>query len=309
MERPIQRLGDGTEEDLLLVLGAHMPSNDSLQTGPGDDCAVVRTGGCVQLLKVDAVVEGRHFLRETSLCLVGRKALARALSDIAAMGGHPGHALVTLACGPERSLHDIEQIYEGIAELARTWDTSIAGGETVALPENSPLLLSISMTGTMPGKNSKVAPLLRSGGSPGDLLCVSGHLGGSFESGRHLTFAPRLREGQGLARFGAAAMMDLSDGLGTDLPRLARASGCGFILHEDTLPCHPGIAPAAAAGEGEDYELLFAISPDRLEALRREWPTFAGELPFTQIGHLTESEVIVPDWFGQGWDHFQNTSS
>lgn len=287
------------EEALVARLIGALPEGPNLITGPGDDCAVVGTEGSDwMLLKTDSLVEGVHFLPGTDPRLVGRKAMNRALSDIAAMGGWPSHALVSLAVESERSLAEVEGWYAGLSEAAAAFDCGIVGGETTRLPFTG-AVLTISMTGI-------VAPaecVLRSGASPGDCILVTGLLGGSFASGRHLTFTPRLRESRWLvSRFKPSAMMDLSDGLGSDLPRLAAASGVGYRVESGTLPCHVGVSPEAAARDGEDYELLFTTAPDRVEALLADWSREFPETALTVIGGITAGDS---DELPRGWEHYR----
>lgn len=282
-------------EDLLIpLLTRGWPKKSrSVETGPGDDCAVVRVGKERLLLKTDAVVEGVHFLPSTPGPLVGRKALARVLSDVAAMGGTPTHALVTLALPPATPAARVTAIYRGLTALAKRHGVALVGGETTRAPK---LLLSVALLGTCP------KPVLRGGGRPGDELWVTGTLGGSLrgKKPKHLHFAPRLAEGRWLAEKRiASAMMDLSDGLAADLPRLARASRCAFALNRASLPHAPGATTAAALGDGEDFELLFAV-PLRRRAILETWP-FPTRL--TRIGRLLPSrEPSTP--LGDGFDHF-----
>ena len=144
--------------------------------------------------------------------------------------------------------------------------------------------------------------VLRSTARAGDLLAVTGVLGGSFPTGHHLSFIPRVREGGVLAASGlATAMMDLSDGLGTDLPRLAAASGLGFRIHEELLPVRPGFTAAQAAGDGEDYELLVTFRPGDRERVARLAAEHFPETPFTVIGEMTtEPSSALPS----GYRHF-----
>jgi thiamine-monophosphate kinase len=142
---------------------------------------------------------------------------------------------------------------------------------------------------------------LRNGGRPGDLLCVTGKLGGSL-AGRHLDFKPRLDEARWLVKkTRPGAMMDLSDGLAKDLPRLADACGTGFSLDAAALPRHSGCSASQAVGDGEDYELLFTLSPRRFAALKRQWPF--PRVPVTAIGLLLPDKRDRPAMAG-GWDHF-----
>jgi len=287
------------EEALVARLLERLPAGRGVVAGPGDDCAVVEArGGEWLLLKTDSLVEGVHFLPGTDPVLVGRKAMNRALSDVAAMGGWPAHALVSLAVESGRSLAEVDGWYAGLSAAAAAFGCAIVGGETTRLPLTG-AVLTVSMTGT-------VAPeecVLRSGASPGDRIAVTGSLGGSFASGRHLTFTPRLREARWLAtRHRPTAMMDLSDGLGSDLPRLAVASGVGYRVESKTLPCHAGCTFEEAAADGEDYELLFTISPEAIGGLMADWAAAFPGTPLTMIGEITaEGAGSLP----RGWEHYR----
>lgn len=268
-----------------------------LRHGLGHDCAVLAppSRGTDLVLKTDAIVEGVHFLRTTSARLVGRKALARTLSDLAAAGATPCAALVTAGCPDKKSAVRLQSVYRGLAQAARCWGVTIVGGETVRTRQ---LLLSVSMLGYVPHRFSPN----RAGARPGHLLFVTGRLGGSWPR-RHLTFTPRLAEGRWLARKKIpSAMMDLSDGLGADLPRLARTSRIGFRIFPEKLPCNPGVGARQAFTQGEDYELLFSVSRAKAARLKKNWP-FATRL--TEIG------ICLPARAGfhagrlplQGYDH------
>lgn len=295
------------EDALVSLLTSRLPSQAALLVGPGDDCAVVRRDGQWDtLLKTDAVVEGIHFTPETPSELVGRKALARAVSDVAAMGGLPEHALVTVLAHPDRPAEQLAGIYRGLCALAEEFGIAVAGGETSALPADG-LALSITLTGRV----ERGRAWLRSTASPGDLIAVTGKLGASFPSGRHLTFRPRLSLARHLQERGPrpTAAMDLSDGLGTDLPRLARASGCGFRLDDDLLPLHEGASIREALTDGEDYELLLCFHPGDLPQLEpllsaNEFSEKAEEqefAPLTVVGSMTaEATPELPS----GWQHF-----
>lgn len=292
MTPTLAELGENTVLNRILPL---LPGHAELLTGPGDDCAVVaRDGSWDSLLKTDVVVEGLHFTRDTAPERIGRKALARAVSDIAAMGGIPEHALITILCHPSRPVSLLEGIYRGMRSLADQFSISIAGGETSGLPYDG-LAINVALV----GKVEHGMAILRSGGTAGDTLFVSGLLGGSFPTGWHLDFEPRVELARGLLKAGIrpSAMMDLSDGLGTDLPRLAMASRCGFEIDESALPCRPGFSTSDAVSHGEDYELLFSLPPDMVERLANS--------PFAEtvfkIGKLTPSTTSnLPS----GWQHF-----
>ncbi len=293
-------VSDIGEDALVRRLTASLPCDARVLAGPGDDCAVVVRPGHDLLLKADAVVEGIHFTRETAPELIGRKALARALSDIAAAGGVPRHALITLVLPADASVDRVERIYAGMIALAREHGVNVVGGET---SRGSQLVISV----TIVGEATHGPPVGRSGALPGDALMVTGRLGGSIR-GRHLSFEPRLEQSSWLLRlFRPHAMMDLSDGLAKDLPRLAAASGVEFIIDESALPCAEGCTPAQAWGDGEDYELLFTIDAALVESLMRHWRQTFPDLELTRIGSITaKGEGRTPGFATQGWEHFRS---
>jgi len=298
------RIRDLGEDSLVARLAALCPVAPGLKIGPGDDCAVIdRHGrGTLELLKTDTIVEGVHFLPDAPPRQIGWKALARVASDFAAMGGRPEHALVTLAISAERPVAWVENLYRGLRRCAERCACSIAGGETTSLPPDAPALISISALGTVARRRL----VLRSGGKPGDILAVTGRLGGSLESGRHLRFDPRIEEAAWLVEASSRrprAMMDISDGLAMDLPRLARASGCGFELDPSSIPRHRGCSLGQALGDGEDYELLMAVSPEKWNRLAADWPERFPRIPLSAIGKFTEKSAGMPDLKG-GWEHF-----
>ncbi len=287
------------EDALIRLLTASAPSSENLIEGPGDDCAIVRRNeGWDTLLKTDAVVEGIHFTPDTKPHLIGRKALARAVSDIAAMGGIPEHALVTVLVHASRPVEVITDIYNGIKTLARKFGISLAGGETSSLPSDG-LALSITLTGRVEHGRA----WRRSTATPGDLLAVTGRLGGAFPSGRHLVFTPRVNWARSLQEHGPhpSAAMDLSDGLGTDLPRFAQASSCGFEIEPAHLPRHHGCDIHSAICDGEDYELLLSFPPSALPDYRPGKHVPGLDFPLTVIGRMTAG---TPGSLPSGWRHF-----
>ncbi len=290
------RLRDIGEDALIDRLVRLVPLDPAAAAGPGDDCAVIdEAGPALTLLKTDALVERVHFSPEAPARAVGWKAAARVISDFAAMGGRPERFLVTLALRGEMEVAWVEDLYRGFGECLARCGGVLAGGETSAVPENSAAVISVAATGSVPRDRI----VSRSGGRPGDVIFVTGTLGGSIR-GKHLDFMPRLRESAWLVeRFKPNAMMDLSDGLAKDLPRLARASGCGFSLDESALPLTSGCTRAEALGDGEDYELLFTLAADQRGALLAEWP--AGFPPLTDVGVLTDGPAGT---LAGGWEHF-----
>jgi thiamine-monophosphate kinase len=250
----------------------------------GDDAAVVRARA-LAVTSIDTVVDGVHFSLAThSPADVGWKALATALSDVAAMGADAGEAYVSLVL--PREFEGALELVSGMEELAAETATTIAGGDLVSGPV---LAVTVSVTGWADDEQELVG---RDGARPGQLIGVTGELGGSeagrleLEQGRrtqlaerHLRPRPRLAEGRALAAAGAAAMIDLSDGLATDAGHVAAASGAELRIELAALPCAPGVEPLAAAGGGDDYELLFTIDPAaRAEAERAAAVTWLGEV-------------------------------
>jgi thiamine-monophosphate kinase len=291
-------MNESAEDRLLASLLRLVPVSGDGDTGPGDDCAAIAVGrGRLILLKTDCVAEGVHFAVGEDPARVGWKALCRPLSDIAAMGGVPGHALVTLFSPPGVDAAWWEGFYRGLGKAARRFGVKIAGGEMSRQPRG--IAVSVALTGEVEKRNM----VTRGGGRAGDLLYVTGRLGGSL-GGHHLDFVPRLAEGRWLAcTIHPRAMMDLSDGLGSDLPRLAAASGCGFEVDGSSIPRRRGCTLRQAVGDGEDYELLFAIDPRKARALERGWAVEFPRTPLARIGRLASRQTL-PDWWAGGWDHF-----
>lgn len=255
------------------------PADGSVVAGIGDDAAVIKgKGGNYWLFTVDMLIESVHFKAGEDLKKVGYKALAVSVSDIAAMGGLPKYALVS-AGFPSKNFEKISrELLEGIKRCASVYNISIIGGDTV---RSDRLVVDIFLAGEVEKKRL----VMRSGGRNGDALFVSGKLGGSIK-GRHLSFEPRIRQSRYLtSRFNVHAMMDLSDGLAMDLSRLAEASGLGAVIFEKKVPVHPDARGfEAALTDGEDYELLFALSKKDASKLMRSAKGFS----FFQVGVLTD---------------------
>ncbi|HEY2952484.1 MAG TPA: thiamine-phosphate kinase [Verrucomicrobiae bacterium] len=307
------------EFDLIQLLTRNLPANDSVIAGAGDDCAVLDLGLADRwvLFKTDAVVEGIHFTRETPPERIGHKALARALSDIAALAGTPGSALVTLALPKEFDPKRIQSIYAGMNALAQRYGVAIVGGETTTNPER--LLISLALLGTV----SKDKCPLRSGAKAGDAIFVSGELGGSLAA-KHLEFEPRLVEARWLtAHFSIHSMIDLSDGLAGDLRHILKASHVGAELLSSAIPIsraarlqsksESSAKPPllAALTDGEDFELLFTVASRHAVPLLDGWEKQFPALPLTCIGRISaRSGLTLRDQHGvkpltaHGYTHF-----
>jgi thiamine-monophosphate kinase len=299
-----------TEAEILRRLSRRIPllRHSRVVKGIGDDCAIYRGRGAAEdlLLTTDLFIEGVHFLRSTHRPAdVGHKALARGLSDIAAMGGAPSFCLLSFAAPQSVSIKWIDAFYSGLLKLAGVHGVILAGGD---LSRAGQIVCDILCGGTVPRGDS----LLRSGARPRDPIYVSGVLGGSAlglatnrgpARQRHLRPEPRIELGTYLrGTLHATAAMDLSDGLSIDLARMCQASGTSAAL--DHVPQFPGATREQALHGGEDYELLFTVRPET-----RVPAAFHG-VPLTRIGTmhkgnggrvLLDGEPLPP----LGHDHFR----
>lgn len=266
-----------------------------VEIGPGDDCALVASPGGQTLLTVDQLVEHRHFVTGTEIDLIARKAVGRSVSDIAAMGGAPAWGLATglLPQGYEQG----DELFDAMARWATRWGSPLVGGDIAT--HDGPMVLTVTMGGT---PSARV--LTRSGARPGDGVYITGRVGGSFKSGRHLRVEPRVEVGQRLAEdLGVSACIDVSDGVGRDAGRIAEASGVRLELDADLLPLHEGCTWQHGIGDGEDYELLFTS--------RNDLPEDISGVSITRIGQVVAGSGCVihsPDGHchdvsREGWNH------
>jgi thiamine-monophosphate kinase len=261
--------------------------------GPGDDCAVVRTASDDLLLATtDQIVSGRHFRPGTPVDRIARKLVARSVSDIAAMGGTPSWALCTGAMPSDYDKAD--ELFDAMSQWGERFGCPLVGGDIATLDgagksngtSSRPQVTAggqkvvpsfvgkMVLTCTVVGTPHPVrGPVLRSTAKPGDEIWVTGRLGGSLHSGRHLAFSPRLREGGWLCDYlgpDLHAMIDISDGLGRDAGRVAAASGVRIEIDEERLPLNEDVHDwRAGVSDGEDYELCFAIAPGALGSMGR----------------------------------------
>ncbi len=325
------------EFELLAKLRERLPPNGSrVRLGSGDDAAVT-VPGAATATSVDAIVDGVHFRREeASPRLIGRKALATALSDLAAMGAEPGEVYVVLGAPPDLGEDELLALLDGLLELARETECTLAGGDVTRAPA---LTLAVTVVGHA-HRPEELVP--RGGAEAGDLIVLTGEIGGAAAGrlllddpslagvvaestadrlrARQLDPRPRLRSGRALAVAGAGALIDLSDGLAGDALRVAEASGVSLRIDAAALPLAEGVAEIAAAlgrdphelavSGGEDYELLAALPPQRLtEASARIGE--AAEATLTPIGEVdvgTGVEIRQPGGGlleVQGYDHLQ----
>jgi thiamine-monophosphate kinase len=293
------------EDRLLDELLPRLTLAKAVVNGPGDDCAVVGTRDHrgFLVLKTDCVVAGVHFLPTTDALDVGWKAMMRPLSDFAATSAVPQFALITLIAPERTEVEWVDRLYRGLCRAARRFKVSIVGGEMSGTP--GPVAISVSVVGFV----ERDRCVSRRGGKAGDDLFVTGRLGGAVKQ-KHLRFIPRIVESRWLTKnFSIHAMMDLSDGLGADLPRLARASRVGFGIDWENLPLTRGAKIDDAISDGEDYELLFAIAQRDRNGLEREWRKKFPKLPLTRIGRLNpKSESALGGRNAKlpgGYVHFQ----
>ena len=297
------KLGALGEDRLLNRIVLQVPHGRSgkVFAGSADDCAMVEIPATKEylVLKTDCVVEGVHFAHGTNASDVGWKAMMRPLSDFAAASAVPQFALITLIVPQQTKVAWVRGLYRGLRRAANRFKVSIVGGETSST--KGPIAISVSVIGFV--EKSRAAS--RRGGRPGDDLFVTGRLGGTRKE-KHLKFIARTAESRWLTKnFSIHAMMDLSDGLGSDLPRLARASKVGFDIEFGNLPIARGATIDDAISEGEDYELLFAISPRDRKRLERNWRQKFTKLLLTRIGSLKRKPATANRKLPHGYVHFQ----
>jgi thiamine-monophosphate kinase len=328
-----------SENQLVRVIRdlAARPAAPGVRCGIGDDAAVVEpTAGRVLVATTDLLLEDVHFRRRwAEPADIGWKAMAVNVSDVAAMGGTPRWALVALACPAATRPEEIEAFYEGALALCDAHGVAVIGGDTSTSPAG--WIVNVTLLG------DAVAPLLRSTARAGDVIAVTGTLGRAAAglailereaapagvspalladvTAAQVRPRPRVAEAQWLAAAGGvSAMMDVSDGLATDLPRLVAESGCGAVVHLEHLPLAASTRTVAAAleqdaralatGGGEDYELLLTCAPDDFERLRAGLSEATG-VPLTAVGQITGAPDVR--WIGgdgrevavaAGFEHF-----
>ncbi|MCX6003217.1 MAG: thiamine-phosphate kinase [Chloroflexi bacterium] len=298
----------------------------------GDDTTAWRTDTTIQLATVDSLVQGVHFsLKNTTWKELGWKSLAVNLSDIAAMGGLPHYALVSLGLPGNTEVEDVIALYQGMIELANQFGVAIVGGDTVSSPF---LFISITVLGSTGSESNNL--LRRSSAKPSDKIAVTGYLGTSAAGlemlTKHLRFNskttaqlkkahlkpyPRITEGRLLIEKGVKCGMDISDGLVGDLTHICQESHVGALINTDLVPVSPAVkscfgeqALELALTGGEDYELLFTAGTRVMNRIKKaiQYPmTIIGEITAEQIGkvNLIDSHGEPVNIRKTGWDHFR----
>jgi thiamine-monophosphate kinase len=275
------------ERDYIRWIRTQIASDRRVTIPPGDDCAGVAWSPDKELLvTTDMLLEGSCFLREAGPARIGKKAMSVNLSDMAAMAGKPVAAVVSVGLPRDLPESWAREFFASLHAQAAAFDTAIVGGDTNAW--NGPLAISVTLFGEPTGNG----PVRRNGAKPGDALLVTGALGGSI-LGHHFDFTPRVKEAQQLHSLATLhAMIDLSDGLSTDLHHLCEESGCGAEVWAEAIPISPAAyqmkSPPSplehALNDGEDFELLVAVSAEDAARLLKSQPLASSGVNLTQIG-------------------------
>lgn len=276
------RLKNIGEFGLISRLAKSVRIKPDILEGIGDDAAVLSpSGDKMVLLTTDMLMEGVHFTRNMGAKKIGYKAMACSVSDIAAMGGTPWCAVVSLGVPASLPVSFVRSLYAGMDVLAKKFHFSIVGGDTIASKQ---IVINVALLGT--ATDNQV--LLRRGARVGDRIFVTGSLGRSLKTGRHLSFIPRVKEAQYIMKhFRATSMIDISDGLAGDLGHILEKSDMGAVIYEKLIPRAKGASLNEALYDGEDFELVFTLPPFFANKLLR---TGARKFPFYYIGDIVSKE-------------------
>ena len=264
--------------------------------GIGDDMAEMRVSdGVSVLVTTDMLLDGTHFdLKTATLAQAGYKAMAASLSDCAAMATIPLAAVVAVALPPGFGERQLQELHAGITRAADKYHCPLVGGDITSWRSPHPFAINV----TMLSRRAENAPVRRSGAQAGDLICVTGALGGSLHR-KHLEFEPRVAEALKIARLvDLHAMMDISDGLSTDLNRICQQSGVGAVVEATSVPISDDARRSsdplrAALEDGEDFELLFTLASEQGEQLIRTWD---GPVAITAVGRISAQAGLWLRW-------------